>query len=233
MKNKKKQILSILFAIYFISALLYIENKQEESRKAISPDLESLVDIHPQGWKAVESVVTNPAWKSSAQSEYDNISAKSYENADGDRVTIVITWSKNGIERAGHIQQLCYSAHGYDINNVRNVILNIKQRKIHVTAFSAKKITGEQEDVIYWRITNGKLMNNITDSDYGDYRLQHRILKMMDLLRSIFGKIPDNIMVRISTTGNSDENEKNPHIIFAEKYLEILNPDQKNLLMVN
>lgn len=233
MKNKKKQIISLLFAFYFLSALLYIEYKQEGTRKAIAPDLDNLVDVHLQGWKPVESVVTNPAWKSSAELEYDKISAQSYENENGERVTIVMTWSRNGIQRAGHIQQLCYSAHGYDIRNVRDVALNVSKKLYHVTAFSATKITGEHEDVIYWRKTDGKLMNNITDVDYGDYRLQHRILKMKELLGSVFGKTPDNIMVRISSIGNTDENKKQTHLIFAEKYIENLTQDKKNLIMVN
>lgn len=230
MKTKKKKILSVLFAFYLLSAFLYVEYKQELTKKAIPPDLEGLVSIYPDGWTPVNSLVTDSSLSKSTQYDYDKISAKSYDSPQGERVNIVMTWSKNGIQKAGHIQQLCYSTQGFKISEIKNITLNVTNKKYIVTTFIAQKITGEREDVIYWRKTDGKLMNNITEKDYGDYRLQHRILKMKELLGRIFGDIPDNIMVRISSSGSK---ENKAHILFAEKYLEMLSKEQISLIMVN
>lgn len=231
MNNKKKAILSIVFALYLIAAFFYIDNKQKQNREAISPDLDRLVHIRPEGWYPIESLVTDPGWKKSANQEYDQVSAKTYENKQGDRVTVVITWSRNGVQRAGHIQQLCYSAQGFNISNVHDITFDISGKKHTVTAFSANRMTGNIEDVLYWRVTDGKLMSNVSDIDYGDFRLQHRIFKMYELLKSVFGKIPDNIMIRISSTRTIDTKEQSAQMIFTKQYLNMLDENDKKILM--
>jgi hypothetical protein len=220
-KAKRIIYLSIL-SISILSSFIYVELRQRNTKKYTPPEIERLVNIHPEGWEAIESKITNQDWKSAAIGEYDEIYGKSYRNKDGKTVSIIITWSRNGLQKAGHIQQLCYTTQGYKVISPYKKYVYIKEKKHELTEFTAQKIADVYEDVVYWRISDGKIMNNLTELGNNDYRLMHRILKTKEILTSIFREIPENIMVRVSHTRNYSEKVSLIPEEFTKKYLELL-----------
>jgi EpsI family protein len=222
MAGKNKYILSILFSFLMVMSIVLINEKQKNIYNAKPPDLQRLIVLHSNKWHPVESNVTSPAWLTSAQSEYDMVVAKTYRNIDGREVTVVMTWGRNGIKKAGHIQQLCYSAQGFSISGQRNIEVPVRLGKLLVTNFVASQLDRKVEDVFYWRITDGKLLNNIQKTGLDDQRLSHRILRMREVLRYLFTNIPDNIMVRVSSKSTDSDNNDMLPVIFIKEYLDQL-----------
>jgi EpsI family protein len=211
-------------------SVVLIKEKQKNIYNAHPPDLERLISLCPDKWYPIESEVARPAWIASAQSEYDMVKARTYRNVEGQEITVVMTWGRNGIQKAGHVQQLCYSAQGFSITSQKNIEIPVKSRKMQVTNFVANQINGQVEDVYYWRITDGQLLNNIYITGFDDQRLSHRILRMKESLKYLFTKIPDNIMVRV-TSRRYDANK--PSVApgqYIKEYLENLSPEDLKLL---
>lgn len=219
MKFRNKYILSLLFSFLMVMSLVLINEKKKHIYNAHPPDIERLIDLHPDKWYPVESDVSSPAWLGSAQSEYDMVRAKTFRNVEGQEVTIVMTWGRNGIQKAGHVQQLCYSAQGFSIANQKNIIVPIRSQKLVVTNFVASQLSGEVENVFYWRVSDGKLLNNIQQTGLDDQRLSHRILRMKEVVRYLFTDIPDNVMVRVSSRKYDHESDSAAPLKYIKEYL--------------
>ena len=99
-----------------------------------------------------------------------------------------------------------------------------------VTNFVASQLDGQVENVFYWRISDGKLLNNIQKTGLNDQRLSHRILRMKEVIRYLFTDIPDNVMVRVSSRMYNDENITPPPVRYIKEYLEILSSHDLKLL---
>jgi EpsI family protein len=211
-------------------SIALVDQKQKNIFNAHPPDIERLIDIHPDKWYPVKSSVASPAWLKDAKSEYDKVAARTYRDADGQEVTIVMTWSRNGLQKAGHMQQLCYSSQGFSITGQKNIRIPIKSSVLSVTNFMATQLDGQDEDVYYWRITGGKLMKNIEKTGIDDQRLSQRILRIKEVVKHIFVKIPDNIMVRVSSRKYESEKSSAVPALYIREYLEKLSNKDLKLL---
>ncbi|RXK88040.1 EpsI family protein [Chlorobaculum sp. 24CR] len=227
---RNKYILSLLFCLLMGSSIVMVAQKQKNIYSAHPPDIERLIDIHPDNWYSVRSSVASPAWIKDAKSEYDKVVGRTYRNADGQEVTIVMTWSRNGLQKAGHMQQLCYSSQGFSITGQQNIKIPIKSSVLSVTNFMATQFDGQNEDVYYWRITGGKLMKNIENTGLDDQRLSQRILRIKEVVKHIFVKIPDNIMVRVSARKYESEKSSAVPVLYIREYLETLSNKDIKLL---
>ena len=226
----KRYIISLVFSFLMISSVILIKEKQKNIYNAHPPDLERLIGLCPDNWYPIESEVARPAWIQSAQSEYDMVKARTYRNVDGQEITVVMTWGRNGIQKAGHVQQLCYSAQGFSIIDQKNIDVPVKSMNMLVTNFVANNINGQVEDVYYWRITDGHLLNNIYITGFDDQRLSHRILRMKESLKYLFTKIPDNIMVRVTSRRNGSDKPSSAPVRYIKEYLENLSSQDLKLL---
>ncbi len=231
MKLNRYHLISLLFGMLLVMAQLLIFWGQHKKIYAERPDLERLISIHPAHWHSVDSFVSNPAWKKSAERDYDLITARSYQHDNGQTVTIVMTWSRDGIRRAGHIQQLCYSSQGATVNVSSDRTLMIRGRKLDLTSFEASDPRRSSvEDVYYWRLSGGQPEQNRTGFDQIDHRLSHRILKMVRMIHLLFGKIPDNVMVRVSSMRSVADRSSDAPVQYLVEYLQMLSPADLKLL---
>lgn len=232
MKLNRYHVISLLFGTLLVLAQLLIFVRQHQAIYAEEPDLERLISIHPPHWHAVDGAVSSPAWTNSAQKEYDRIVSRTYEHDNGQKVAIVMTWSRDGIRQAGHIQQLCYSSQGAAVHVSPDTSLVIDSaKKLDLTSFVANVPGGRIEDVLYWRLTGGKLEQNRTGFERIDYRLSHRILKMERMIQLLYGKTPDNVMVRLSSVRPLPDQASTAPFEYLTEYLHMLSPADRKLLI--
>lgn len=90
---------------------------------------------------------------------------------------------------------------------------------------------GRIEDVLYWRLTGGKLEQNRTGFERIDYRLSHRILKMERMIQLLYGKTPDNVMVRLSSVRPLPDQASAAPFEYLTEYLHMLSPADRKLLI--
>ncbi len=185
-----------------------------------------MISKHPDGWTPVNGAFVDPQWSKSLQSDYDLVAARTYQNSEGKTVAVVMTWSRDGIRRAGHLQQICYQASGFTVSAPKRTTVSTKVGRQDAIAFTAYN-GNMPEDVMYWRITGGK-------TDLGTARsrfLATRFDKMSRLAQNILGNMPDNLMVRVSSVRSIPGQPATTHLEYIQKYLEILPEGDRKLIM--
>ena len=227
MRITRYSALAIIITLLLASSVLLVEVREYQSSQAVKqPDLQRLVNVHPDGWTAIASPFVDPRWNETMKSDYDLVAAQAFQRGDGKKVVVVMTWSRDGIRRAGHSQQICYQAGGYTVTPPENATVATKAGKQDVITF-----TGTHgnliEDVMYWRITGGK-----TDISTGESRLVAvKFDKLSRLARHLFGNLPDNLMVRVSSVRSTPDQPATAQIDYIRGFLEMLSASDRKVIM--
>ena len=229
MRVGKYGALAIILGLLLLASQILDVWKRSLEAHASPPDLERLISQHPDGWHEVPSSLTSPAWKNSGKGEYDIVAGRTYQNAYGQQVMVVMTWSRDGVRRAGHIQQACYNASGFAVSELKAEKLVTDSGSLVLTSFIAKR-AGGIEDVVYWRITGGEPDMSNTAAVRAHYLLIHRFDKLKRLPLIMLAAIPDNIMVRVSTMRTNTEQPATAHLAYLKDYLEQLSPADRRLI---
>ena len=94
MRLTKFSLLAIVFALMLISSEILVVIKQSPSKGA-KPDLQSMINQHPAGWQPIAGSSVDP---NTQNSTYDLVVSQIYRRADGKAVSVVITWSLDGVQ---------------------------------------------------------------------------------------------------------------------------------------
>ncbi len=227
MRITKYSALAIATGLLLFSSLLLTEVKEyQSSRSANQPDLQRLVMVHPDGWTAISSPFVDPRWNESMKGDYDLVAAQAFQRGDGKKVVVVMTWSRDGVRRAGHSQQMCYQAGGFTVTPPEYAAIATKAGKQDMIAFTANH-GNLIEDVMYWRLTGGK-----TDISTGQSRLVAlRFDRLNRLVQHLLGDMPDNLMVRVSSQRAVPDQPATAQIDYIKGFLERLSPSERKLVM--
>jgi len=229
MRITRYSLIAIISGLFLLSALLLVEIRQLVIYKGGAPDIERIIGIHPKGWSELESSSTNPEWKKALQGEYDVAASRTYRNANGEVVMVVMTWSSDGIRRAGHLQQVCYQVSGSTVSVPLYAAVDSKAGRQDVVVFTAFHDDNAVEDVAYWRITGGKTESNVDNSMF--YLFSHRFEKITRFVRYMFSGMPDNMMFRVSALRTNRELPATAHLEYAREFLEVLPERERRLVM--
>lgn len=224
MQINKYSTLAIATGLLLVSSLLLVEIRERLIFNKPQPDLERMISKHPDGWTSVSGPFVDPQWSNSLKNEYDLVAARAYQNDDGKIIAIVMTWSRDGIHRAGHLQQLCYHGSGFTVSAPKYASVSTKvgrQDAIEFTAYQGNI----PEDVMYWRVTGGS-----SDNETGNL-LTLRFHKLIRLARYILGNTPDNVMVRVSCRRSTPDQQEKTHLEYIKEYLEILPASDRLFIM--
>ena len=183
------------------------------------PALQKIIKQHPYGWRAIPGSTLDPSTKTSA---YDLVVSQIYKYDDEKVVSIVMTWSFDGIRRGAHPQESCYYVNGFTVSKARNVSIIIDRQKLELIAFTGRH-GYINEDVIYWRVTGGK--HDVTLGENIPLRSRAK-----EIAQVLIGDIPSNLMVRVSTWRPSTDPPSTAHIDYIKSYLQSLDPKTRHFL---
>lgn len=220
--TKYKLYIALVITVLLLSSQALVIIRQQQKFVSTPPDLERIISVCPPHWHLLNGSSTPEYAGESAIQEYDMVISRTYQSENGEQVQILMTWSRDGIRRAGHLQQVCYTASGMSVAKTQRTQVSIRSKKLDVTTFVAKGYSGLVEDVAYWRITGGRLEENITSGLSYYYLIPHRIDKLKRLIRMAYGEMPYNIMVRVSCVRSQTDKSSEVYLIFLKNYLENL-----------
>jgi len=223
---KKHSVASLSLGLMILVSLLLVESRVNLQVKGSKPDIERLVNLHPPGWKMVEGTQVKFLWGESVLAEYDVVTSMSYQRTDGRKVLVVMTWSGDGFRRQGHNQHVCYVASGFTVSSPHFVSIPTTAGNVEAMAFTASQ-PSLKEDVLYWRVTNGIRERGIDSKDTIVHRLQ-RLLYLPDLFR---GELPDNLMVRVSSVRERDNQASTAHFDYVKEWPKALSPIDRARIM--
>ena len=226
MRLKKHSIVSLALGLLILCSLLLVESRAHLLVKGSKPDLERLVSLHPPGWKLIEGSQVKFLWNESVLTQYDVVASRIYQHTDGRRVLVVMTWSGDGFRRQGHDQQVCYGASGFTVSSPHSVSISTGTDSIEAMAFTASQPSVE-EDVLYWRITDG-IRERCIDSRN---TIVHRLQRLIYLSNLFQGKLPDNLMVRVSSVRERDGQPATAHLDYVKEWPKAISPVDRARIM--
>lgn len=174
-------------------------------------DLERVIPRSFGNWIIDPSIVPiTPAPDVQAQLDriYDQIVSRTYVNDRGERLMLVLAYGGEQSDALkAHRQEVCYAAQGFEIRQVLHGNLRLRQKTIPVTRVVA--VRGPRvEPVTYWLTM-------------GDRVVLGRLERLMVQLRfGLSGRIPDGMLVRVSSISANPAQAFNGHEEFISALLE-------------
>jgi EpsI family protein len=154
-------------------------------------DLETQVPAEFAGWRVDPStapVLPDPTLQRRLDSVYDQTLARTYVNAQGERVMLTIAYGRDqGSEAtAVHRPEFCYGAQGFEVRSAGTEAVNLATGQVTV-----QRLVGELgprvEPISYW----------VTLADQATLPGVGRKLEQMR--HGLAGEVADGMLVRVST----------------------------------
>jgi EpsI family protein len=131
--------------------------------------------------------VVNPQQRDMLDKIYSQTLSRTYVNSQGYRVMLSIAYGKNQSDALQlHKPEICYPAQGFTLLEKRSTALNIPGRPISATRL-ATKFGQRHEPIIYWTVVGDHIVTNGIDK------------KLAELRYAISNRIPDGMLVRVSS----------------------------------
>lgn len=186
-------------------------------------NLEKMVPEAFAEWKLDETVVPiQPAADVQAQINriYNQTLARTYIDGQGRRVMLSIAYGGDQTDSlAVHLPEGCYKGQGFDILSKQELTMSLGNEQVPIVRLLAQH--GRRvEPITYWLLIGQSYARNRTER------------KLAQLKSSLTGRIPEGILVRVSSIGGeSSDLQYRIHESFIRAMLSSLSPaDRKRLI---
>ncbi|MCC7487575.1 MAG: EpsI family protein [Burkholderiales bacterium] len=181
-------------------------------------DLERMIPESFDGWQIDRSIVPilpSPDVQAKLDQLYNQTLARTYVNQRGDRVMLSIAYGGDqGDATRAHRPEVCYTAQGFQISDVFRSAVQDARDRIPVVRLVARQGV-RQEPITYWM----KVGDQTVTSSWEQKRAQ--------LVYGLSGRIPDGILVRVSSIGADPARSYELHDAFIRTFLAAIKPDQR------
>jgi EpsI family protein len=139
--------------------------------------------------------VVNPQQRDMLDKIYSQTLSRTYINAQGYRVMLSIAYGKNQSKALQmHTPEFCYPAQGFTLMDRQSTALNILGTPIAATRL-VTNLGQRHEPITYWTVVGDHIVTNTINK------------KLVELRYAITNRIPDGMLVRVSSidrdTGNA------------------------------
>jgi EpsI family protein len=178
-------------------------------------DLEAMIPRAFGEWreeKQSSAQIVDPQTKELIDKIYSQTVARTYVNNNGYRIMLSIAYGGDQSDvMQVHKPEVCYPAQGFTLNSKQVGILAVGNGSIPVTRILTT-LGQRTEPVTYWvtigeQVVQGGVNKKLVEMSYG-----------------LSGKIPDGMLVRLSSIDGNDANAFRLHQAFAEQLLSDVEP---------
>lgn len=185
-------------------------------------NLDAMIPKSFAGWTIDNSVVPltpDPNQKELIATLYDQTLSRTYVNAQGQRVMLSIAYGGDQSKQLQlHLPEVCYVAQGFDMLKDRRDELATGFGKLPVKRLVARQNT-RNEPITYWVTIGDKAVMSGLDQ------------KMQRFLYGLSGRIPDGMLVRVSTIEADEVNAYKVQDRFVHQMLSALDPQARSRLL--
>lgn len=185
-------------------------------------NLDAMIPKSFAGWTIDNSVVPltpDPNQKELIAALYDQTLSRTYVNAQGQRVMLSIAYGGDQSKQLQlHLPEVCYVAQGFDMLKDRRDELATGFGKLPVKRLVARQNT-RNEPITYWVTIGDKAVMSGLDQ------------KMQRFLYGLSGRIPDGMLVRVSTIEPDEGNAYKVQDRFVNQMLSALDPQARSRLL--
>ncbi len=182
-------------------------------------NLEKMIPTQFGSWHVDETITpveVSPDIKASLGKLYSQLLSKTYINAEGQRIMLSISYGGNqgNDEYQVHRPEYCYVAQGFQLQSEAEDFLTLPFGKIAVKRLVAKQ-DARVEPITYW----------ITIGDQATLPGFRR--KLAQLRYGLTGRVPDGMLVRVSSISNDHNGAYRLHDAFINELLTKVTPEEK------
>ncbi|ARO86558.1 exosortase-associated EpsI family protein [Nitrosospira lacus] len=187
-------------------------------------DLETIIPHHFGEWyeDQKQSIqIVDPQQKELIDKIYTQTLSRTYVNANGYRIMLAIAYGDNQRDSMQmHYPEVCYPAQGFSLQSKQTGALTTANGSIPVTRILTS-LGQRNEPVTYWttvgdRVFQGGIQKKLAEMSYG-----------------LNGKIPDGMLIRISSIDAEATNAYEMQTQFADQMLNALTPEYRKKLNGN
>lgn len=185
-------------------------------------DLAAAIPTQFAGWsidRAMAPIAPNPESAAALARIYDQTLARTYVDANGQHVMLSMAYGGDQSKALQlHLPEICYAAQGFQIIEKNEDTLATRFGRLPVRRLVARADT-RNEPITYW----------IT---VGDQATRAGLAQKLQMLAyGLSGKVPDGMLVRISTIERDAPAAYRVHDGFASAMLAALTPQARSRLL--
>lgn len=207
---------ALMVAAAALTAFMAPAVTQADQRARI--DLETMIPPEFGGWKIDASTsghIVNPTVKGALGKIYNQTLSRTYINGEGERIMLSIAYG--GAQKTdlhAHRPEICYASGGFDISNKTKTFIDTAVGQIPVMRLVAKQ-GARNEPITYWirvgeALTRGWIEQKVAAISYG-----------------LTGKVPDGILVRVSTISNDEQDSYRIQQVFLGAMLQAVRSEER------
>lgn len=207
-------LLALMLAASGMAAALRPTHKIAEQGPKV--DLEAMIPHAFGDWreeKQSSAQIVDPRQKATIDKIYSQTLSRTYVNGDGYRIMLSIAYGSDQSDSMQvHKPEVCYPAQGFALQNKELGRLVIDNGMIPVTRILTT-MGQRNEPVTYW-------------TTIGDQVVQSGVSKkLIEMSYGLTGKIPDGMLVRVSSIDPESKEAYEIQDRFAARMLEALAPE--------
>jgi EpsI family protein len=185
-------------------------------------NLDTMIPKSFAGWTIDSSVVPltpDPNQKELIAALYDQTLSRTYVNAQGQRVMLSIAYGGDQSKQLQlHLPEVCYVAQGFDMLKDRRDELATGFGKLPVKRLVARQ-NARNEPITYWITIGDKAVMSGLDQ------------KLQRFMYGLSGRIPDGMLVRVSTIEADEASAWKVQDRFVNQMLSALDPQARSRLL--
>lgn len=185
-------------------------------------NLEKMIPASFGEWRVDNTIIpiqTPPELQAVIDKTYDQTLSRTFFDATGERIMLSIAYGSNQSEGMNtHRPEVCYPAQGFELMSTRPDNLPVLGRTLPLNRVVAKQ-GSRNEPITYWVVVGDELTK---------FGIKH---KLTSLKYNLTGRIPDGMLVRVSSIDRDEQRAFHLQDQFIHAMLRALSEkDQMRLL---
>ena len=199
------------------ASALALKPSRRASKDLLPIDLARQVPMAFEGWtidKSLVPVLPDPGLQAALDQIYGQTLARTYINAQGQRVMLSIAYGEDqGTDAtAAHRPEFCYTAQGFTVTPLGETMLTIGGAPLKVRRLQGN-LQSRHEPITYWVTLNQSAV------------LPGVSRKLEQIRLGLTGQIPDGMLVRVSTISNSQSESFGAQERFLSALYKTMTPE--------
>lgn len=182
-------------------------------------DLKAMVPTSFGDWQEqlnVTAQIIDPTQKETLDRIYSQILTRTFVNSQGYRVMLSLAYGKNQSKSLElHLPDVCYPAQGFSVADTKKSRLHILGKSVPITRLETN-LGQRYEPVTYWTLVGDTITKSALEK------------RLVEIRYAVTGRIPDGILVRVSSIDRNPENAFAIQQRFATELIQYISPEDRN-----
>lgn len=182
-------------------------------------DLKAMVPTAFGNWQEqlnMSAQIIDPQQKETLERIYSQTLTRTFVNNQGYRIMLSIAYGKNQSKSLElHSPEVCYPAQGFAVADKQKTTLNLLGQPIAATNLQTN-LGQRHEPLTYWNVIGSNVTTSLLDK------------RLVDLRYSLTGRIPDGILVRVSSIDTATDNAYAIQRQFAAEMIQAIAPENRD-----